>query len=119
MEQASTPKAFVFDLDNTLFGHHHSLRCAISAVQSKFPELAKKTSDELITKYDTALQSVHDAYLRGEITYEQADEKILKGLCSNVGLAERILRESTNFEPYTSEHTRKPAAQPPATSRPY
>ncbi|KAK8128958.1 hypothetical protein PG984_010066 [Apiospora sp. TS-2023a] len=97
MGEPSTPKAIVFDLDNTLFDHHHSLRCAISAVQSRYPALARKTPDELIGKYDAALQRAYDSYIRKEISYEQADENKVKEFFAAVGLAEPGLTEIKEF----------------------
>ncbi|KAM0254423.1 hypothetical protein ACHAQJ_006827 [Trichoderma viride] len=66
-------KVVFFDLDGTLFDHYHSLRLAISAVQRKYTGLAGKNVEELIDKYNVALQRVYDAYLDKVITYEEAD----------------------------------------------
>jgi len=70
---ASTRTAIFFDLDNTLFDHHHSLQCAISAIRAKYVCLSQHTNDELVTKYNAALQTAYDKYLRKEITYEEFD----------------------------------------------
>ncbi|KAK8091026.1 haloacid dehalogenase- type II [Apiospora phragmitis] len=97
MDGIKAPKAIAFDLDNTLFDHYHSLRCAITAIRSRFPELASRTPDELITKYNAALQSVYDTYLGEEITYEQADLKKVQTFFTDLGLAEPSLEQVKGF----------------------
>ncbi|KAK8052321.1 hypothetical protein PG993_003706 [Apiospora rasikravindrae] len=87
MDGTGTPKAIVFDLDNTLFDHQHSSRCAISAVRNRCPELAGKTLDELITKYDAAFQKLYDAYLRKEITHAHMGVKRIQTFFTDLGLA--------------------------------
>ncbi|RYO85440.1 hypothetical protein DL764_009176 [Monosporascus ibericus] len=63
----------LFDLDNTIFDHSHSLRSAISAIQENYADLAVYGLEELIARYNAALQEAYDKYLYKEITYEEAD----------------------------------------------
>ncbi|KAK8081088.1 hypothetical protein PG997_008906 [Apiospora hydei] len=97
MDNTSTPKAIVFNLDNTLFDYQHSLRCAISAVRSRYPELTSKTPDELVAKYDVALQKLYDTYPRNEITYEQADVNKIQTFFTDLGLAKPSLEKVEEF----------------------
>jgi FMN phosphatase YigB (HAD superfamily) len=55
MESTRTTKVVLFDLDNTLFDHYHSLRSAISAVQEKYANLAGNKLEDLIARYNAAL----------------------------------------------------------------
>ncbi|KAK7955732.1 uncharacterized protein PG986_004954 [Apiospora aurea] len=97
MDNTNTPKAIVFGLDNTPFDHQHSLRCAISAVRSRYPELTSKTPDELVAKYEASLQKVYDTYLRNEITYGQTDVKKIQKFFADLGLAEPSLEKVEEF----------------------
>jgi len=47
-------KVVLFDLDNTLFDHHHSMQCAISAVQSGFANLTKMKPEDLIARHSSS-----------------------------------------------------------------
>lgn len=90
-------KVVFFDLDGTLFDHHHSLRLAIAAMQRNCTGLTEKTVDELIDKYNIALQQAYDAYLDKVITYEQADVQKIHLFFSSLGLPEPSLDEVQKF----------------------
>ncbi|KAF6814667.1 had-superfamily subfamily variant 1 [Colletotrichum sojae] len=66
-------RAVLFDLDNTLFDHHHSLKCAISAVRARFEFLQKFNEEELVNIYDASLRRAYDDYLEQKISYEEKD----------------------------------------------
>ncbi|CAJ0546958.1 Ff.00g015850.m01.CDS01 [Fusarium sp. VM40] len=86
-----------FDLDGTLFDHCHSLRLAISAVQSKYTGLAGKSVEELIDKYNIALQQAYDEYLNKVITYEEADVRKIHLFFAALYLPEPSLDEVREF----------------------
>ncbi|KAL6829664.1 HAD-like domain-containing protein [Trichoderma sp. SZMC 28015] len=90
-------KVVFFDLDGTLFDHHHSLHLAIAAIQRNYAGLAEKTVDELIDKYSIALQQAYDAYLDKVITYEEADVQKIHLFFSSLGLPEHSLGEVQKF----------------------
>ncbi|KKO97386.1 hypothetical protein THAR02_10513 [Trichoderma harzianum] len=90
-------KVLYFDLDGTLFDHHHSLRFAIAAMQRNYTGLTEKTVDELIDKYNIALQQAYDAYLDKVITYEEADVRKLHLFFSSLDLPEPSLDEVQKF----------------------
>lgn len=73
MESTQTTRVVLFDLDNTLFDHYHSMRSAISAVQEKYASLARDKREDLIDNYNSVLQRTYDKYLCKEITYEETD----------------------------------------------
>lgn len=70
---SQTSKVVLFDLDNTLFDHCHSLRCAVLAVQQRFASLKGYELGDLITNYNAALQRVYNNYLNKEIAHESMD----------------------------------------------
>lgn len=96
MEPTRTRVVF-FDLDGTLFDHYHSLRLAISAVQRKYTGLAGKRIEELIDKYNIALQQAYDDYLNKVITYEEADIRKIHLFFAALGLPEPSLDEVREF----------------------
>lgn len=79
-------KVVFFDLDGTLFNHHHSLRLAISAAQQKYSGLGGKKVEELVRQYDMALQQAYDGYLNKMITYEEADTRKIHLFFTTLGL---------------------------------
>lgn len=97
METPPTAKAIIFDLDKTLFDHDHSLRCAISAVQSEYASLAGHAADELVLKYNAALQEAYDSYLDKAITYEEADLIKVRLFFAQVGLPEPTAQDVARF----------------------
>ncbi|KAH6685805.1 HAD-like domain-containing protein [Plectosphaerella plurivora] len=92
-----SPKAILFDLDNTLFDHFNSLRHAISAVRSRFDYLQEFTTDELIAKYNAALQSSYDAYLRREITHGEVEQLKVVTFFQDAGFSQPSLEEIREF----------------------
>ncbi|KAI1872624.1 hypothetical protein JX265_005504 [Neoarthrinium moseri] len=88
MEPHSIVRTVLFDLDNTLFDHYHSLRCAISAVQETYTGLEGHEPEELVVKYNAALQQAYDMYLRNEITYAETDTLKTQRFLRDLGLPE-------------------------------
>jgi putative hydrolase of the HAD superfamily len=97
MESTQTTKVVLFDLDNTLFDHHHSLRSAISAVQEKYASLAGNEPEDLIARYNSALQRAYDKYLCKEITYEETDIIKIQLFFTQLGLPEPTPEEASEF----------------------
>lgn len=96
MESTRTTKVVLFDLDNTLFDHYHSLRSAISAVQEKYASLAGSKLEDLIARYNAALQRAYK-YLCKEITYEEADAMKVQLFFTVLGLPAPSLEEAREF----------------------
>lgn len=86
-----------FDLDGTLFDHGHSVRLAISAIQTKYHGLAGKKVEELIDQYNITLQQAYDEYLDKVITYEEADVRKIHLFFVAVGLPEPSIDEVREF----------------------
>ncbi|KAH7234525.1 HAD-like domain-containing protein [Fusarium solani] len=96
MEPTPTMVVF-FDLDGTLFDHYHSLHLATTAIQLTYPGLAGKNVEELIDKYNTALQQAYNDYLNKVITYEEADTRKIRLFFTAIGLPEPSLDEVKAF----------------------
>jgi putative hydrolase of the HAD superfamily len=90
-------KLILFDLDGTLFDHYHSLRCAISAIQDGWPQVASHNRNDLISVYNSALQQAYDKFLSKEITYEETNALKIQLFFAAVGLAEPSLADITRF----------------------
>lgn len=90
-------KLILFDLDNTLFDHNHSLHCAISAIQERYPGLADIETQTLIDQYNDSLQQAYDRYLEKLITYEEKDTVKVKLLFQGLGLLEPSSQDVIDF----------------------
>lgn len=97
MESTHNAKAFIFDLDNTLFDHYHSLRSAISAIQSEYTNLEGYAPNDLISKYNAALQKAYDLYLEKRLTYEEADLEKVRLFFTDLGLEEPTVEDISHF----------------------
>ncbi|OHF00686.1 hypothetical protein CORC01_04003 [Colletotrichum orchidophilum] len=89
--------AVLFDLDNTLFDHCHSLRSAIPSIQASYDSFETHNSQDLISKYNKSLQKAYDEYLRNEITYEVADFKKVRLFFGEIGLSEPDHKQIIEF----------------------
>lgn len=97
MDPTAATKIVLFDLDNTLFDHHHSLRSAISAVQAQYVSLSNYVHEDLIERYHNALQAAYDKYLRKEITYDEADSLKVQIFYEGLGLPQPNLEDIKEF----------------------
>ncbi|MGC1378074.1 MAG: HAD family hydrolase [Anaerolineales bacterium] len=65
-------KAVLFDLDDTLFDHHHSMQAGLLAMQQAYPGLQRWPLQDLTNTYVELLESLHVQVLQGLLTPEQA-----------------------------------------------
>lgn len=65
-------KAVIFDLDDTLFDHHHSLQAGLVAIQKIYKSLQQSRLEHLENTYTELLESLHSQVLQGLLTHEQA-----------------------------------------------
>jgi putative hydrolase of the HAD superfamily len=78
-----TPKAILFDLDDTLFDHRYSSRCGLAAVQKAQPGFALKSIDAFERDYMHLLDSVWPQVLAGTITADQSRLERFRILAQN------------------------------------
>ncbi len=65
-------QAVIFDLDDTLFDHYHSVQAGITALQKTTPNLQKQTLDDLTSTYVDLVESLHIRVLQKQLTLDQA-----------------------------------------------
>ena len=65
--------AVLFDLDNTLFDHDHSVQAAMAAVQKEHVRLSEFALSDLVFYYNIALDQTYDRYLDYKLTHEEID----------------------------------------------
>lgn len=97
MQSTQTKTIVLFDLDNTLFDHYHSLRTAISAVQERYASLKGHRLEDLIARYNAALERAYDKYLSKEILYEETYVMKVHLFFTELGMAEPNLEEVKEF----------------------
>lgn len=65
-------KAVLFDLDDTLFDHHHSLQASLLEMQKTYQSLQQRSLEDLMSTYVELLESTHAQILRGMLSKEEA-----------------------------------------------
>lgn len=78
-------RAFLFDLDDTLFDHRHSTRRALAALSRTLPGLGTVALDVLEDRHGALLEQVHPQVLRGLMTVDQARRERLRRLVEEQG----------------------------------
>lgn len=109
-------KAVLFDLDDTLFDHRYSSRCALIALQSRYPALGYVPLDDLEAANLEILNEVHVDVLRGAIGPDEARERRFGMLFGRFGasLSADELRELAAW--YRQEYCTSWRATPGATA---
>ena len=65
-------KAILFDLDDTLFDHRHSMQTGLAALQKIYPCFAKDKLDEFERVHIKLMNDIHlNRILTGEITLDE------------------------------------------------
>jgi putative hydrolase of the HAD superfamily len=67
MTQTTRPKVIFFDLDSTLFDHHHSLCCAMSEARRTLNIPDTICLDTLTDFYNQALDQTYGSYRSGDL----------------------------------------------------
>ena len=97
-----TPRAVLFDLDDTLFDHRGTSREALAAVQAAVPDLARCDLDEFERRHVAVLEELHHGgVMQGEMSMDEARVERFRRLLaaagstgSDAGLAARRYREA-------------------------
>jgi HAD superfamily hydrolase (TIGR01549 family) len=103
MEPSTNSTAILFDLDNTLFDHSHSLHCAILSVRTFYPEFSSFSDKKLTAAYDRCLEQAYNFYLRKAITYAEKDVQKVRSFFSELELPEPSREEIQHFKEKYSE----------------
>lgn len=65
-------RAVIFDLDDTLFDHYHSVQSGLLALQGAYPGLQEHHLNDLTETYVDLVETLHIQVLRGLLTIDQA-----------------------------------------------
>ena len=76
----------IFDLDDTLSDHIHSCICGIMALRERFPILASRPLDELLSRHLALINEWHLRILSGAETAESARPKQYRAFFEAGGL---------------------------------
>lgn len=90
----SPVKAVFFDLDDTLFDHHYSLRAGIAAVQQHYPQLGARPALEVEETYIALIDKWHIKVLAGTLSMDAARVERFREVFEHYG--ERISLEEAN-----------------------
>jgi len=72
-------KAVLFDLDDTLFDHYHSLQAGLAVLQAKYQSLKTWPLEHLTNTYIELLEALHLQVLQGLVTKDQARIRRIQG----------------------------------------
>lgn len=78
-------KAVIFDLDDTLFDHYHSLQAGLIALQKAHQSLQQWPLEDLTNTYIELIDSLHPQVLQGVLTQEQARIQRIRGFFLKYG----------------------------------
>jgi phosphoglycolate phosphatase-like HAD superfamily hydrolase len=97
MEPPNNTIAILFDLDNTLFDHSHSLHSAVLSLRTSYPEFSSFSDSKLTTAYHRCLEQAYNSYLRKIITYAEKDIQKVKSFFNELDLPEPSMEEIGRF----------------------
>lgn len=78
-------RAFLFDLDDTLFDHRHSTRQALEAIRCTLPGLEGLSLDQLEERHGALLEQIHVDVLRGAMSVDEGRRTRLRRLVEQEG----------------------------------
>lgn len=92
--------AIFFDLDNTLFDHHHSSVMGLSALQSQFSALQKHPLATLEKHYYDLLNDNYHRILSGSISMDAARHERMRRYLADFGIELNDLEVATAVSDY-------------------
>ncbi|HEY3252191.1 MAG TPA: HAD family hydrolase [Ignavibacteria bacterium] len=109
-------KAVLFDLDDTLFDHRHSMRTGLAVLQKKYDCFSELTLDEFEQQHIRLMNEIHlSKILRGEITLEEGRALRFKRAFTLFGInaPDEIANDAADFyrKTYSSVTRLKPGAE--------
>jgi len=81
------PSAVLFDLDDTLFDHRYSARCALEDLQARHPVLEKHSLELLVREDLRLLGEKHPLVLAGTLSIADSRIQRMQGLFAACGTA--------------------------------
>ncbi len=95
-------KAVLFDLDETLYDHQHSVETMLRVLAVRWPPLGQVPLPELFGRYQRLLDAMHPRVMAGEITPEQSNRLRMRELLKTVGV-EPTDEELQDFRPVAGD----------------
>ncbi len=92
-------RAFLFDLDDTLFDHRHATRVALGVIRERLAPLGALTMEALEEQHGIVLEKLHQRVLAGAISVDDARlERFrrLVAMCGGRAADERTLSEAAH-----------------------
>lgn len=78
-------RAFLFDLDDTLFDHRYSTRAALAAIRERLAPLAEVEPDALEQQHAIVLEELHRKVLAGQMDVDAARRERFRRLVERYG----------------------------------
>ena len=103
-------KAVLFDLDDTLYDHTHSLRTGLNSVKEKYDCFASYSLDELISEHLRLLDIIHKTQvLTGKLSVKEAREERFRIAFENFGCksSKKLAAEAAEYYRINYESSRK------------
>lgn len=79
-------KAVLFDLDDTLYDHLHSVEQGLVTLREHYPLLCSVALGELERRYCAALERLHTQLLQGELTQQESRTRRMQSVFSTFGV---------------------------------
>lgn len=100
----SSPKAVLFDLDDTLYDHIAASRRGLEAWRARFDALAAANPDALEREHAEALEAVHVRLLAGELTLEEARISRTRSIFARYGLSLDAPQAADAYDTYRAAY---------------
>lgn len=78
-------RGVLFDLDDTLFDHHHATRCATTALREIEPAFSAWSPEELRRRHSDVLELVHKEVVAGRLAIDDARRERFRRLLTDAG----------------------------------
>lgn len=97
-------KAVLFDLDDTLFDHHHSARSGLTEIYARHPCLRARPLEALEQAHGTLVEVYHERVVAGQMTLEAARLERFRQIFLDYGDAAPALAVQAAVEHYRAAY---------------
>lgn len=99
-------RAFLFDLDDTLFDHRHCTREALAVIRDHLPPLAALTTSALEECHSIVLEELHQRVIAGELDVDTARKERFRRLVEMHGVKPAVEEIERAAAAYRSAYVR-------------
>jgi putative hydrolase of the HAD superfamily len=109
---SQSARAVIFDLDDTLFDHYHSVQSGLAALQNTYPNLQSYPLADLTQTYVELVEALHVQVLQGLLTNDQARIQRMQTFFGKYGgtLTLEEIQQAATFYRETYQSARQPVA---------